>query len=107
MATITITSIPSGAEVFDSSGTRLGKTPTEVGLPIDGTAHTFILRHPKAKEREKTITPTGDTTVEVPLERLPRSGGGSRSGGSGSGRGSGKASGKGSNTDIMEPGFLK
>jgi len=86
---------------------RLGKTPTEVGLPADGTEHTFVLRHPKAKEREKTITATGDTTVTVILERLPRSGGSGGRRGSGASSGSGKGTGKGTGSDIMEPGFLK
>jgi hypothetical protein len=110
MATITITSDPSGAEVFDSSGTRLGKTPTEVGVPADGTEHTFVLRHPRAKERSKTVEATGDTTIEVILELLPRGSGGGRRGsgsGSGAGNGKGKGSGKGTASDIMEPGFLR
>ena len=85
LARITITSDPSGAEVFDAHGTRVGVTPTEVGLPADGTEHTFTLRHPKAKERTKTITATGDTTIEVILEKLPRRSGSSS--GSGTKRG--------------------
>jgi serine/threonine-protein kinase len=78
LARITITSDPSGAEVFDASGNRLGATPAEVGLPADGSEHTFTLKHPRARERTKTITATGDTTVEIILEKLPRRSGSSR-----------------------------
>ncbi|MCL4227084.1 MAG: PEGA domain-containing protein [Myxococcales bacterium] len=109
LAHITITSDPAGAEVFDAAGTRLGTTPTEVGLPADGAEHTFTLRHPQTRERSKTITATGDTSVEVILERLPRGGKGD---GKGSGKGTGKGSGKGTGKakgggDIMDPAFLE
>ncbi|HVK75516.1 MAG TPA: PEGA domain-containing protein [Kofleriaceae bacterium] len=115
LARITITSEPSGAEVFDESGRKLGETPTEFGVPADGSEHTLTLRHPRAKERTKVIAATGDMTVSVILEevsRKPGTGSGTGTGtGSGKGTGTGKGTGKGkagegtAKPDIMEPAF--
>ena len=70
LARISVISDPPGAEVFDSQGRKLGVTPTEIGLPADGSEHELTFRHPKRKERKKTIVASGDTTVTVVLERL-------------------------------------
>lgn len=113
LARITITSEPSGAEVFDQSGHRLGETPTEIGVAADGSALTLTLRHPRAKERTKTIAATGDMTVSVILEPLP----GGRKGSSGhvddggrtregpAGKGAGRGTAAKDKSDIMEPSF--
>ena len=70
IAVLTLNTDPSGADVFDSTGKKLGTTPTHVEMPNDGKEHTLVFKHKNAKDRDKTITVTGDTELTVELEAL-------------------------------------
>ena len=71
MARVHLASEPDGADVFDGAGELLGHTPADVLLPANGASHQLVFRHPKTRERTKTVVVTGDQTVRVVLEPLP------------------------------------
>jgi serine/threonine protein kinase len=66
-ARIRLTTRPPGAEVSDASGTRIGTTPTEIEIPMDGREVILRFRHPETAELEKSFTPTGDTAFDIDL----------------------------------------
>ena len=67
LAHIHLTTRPSGAGVYDGEGHRLGSTPTEIALPIDGREVVLVFRHPEATETEKRFVPGGDTAFDIEL----------------------------------------
>ena len=75
-ARIRLTTRPPGALVTDANGNRIGITPTEVAIPMDGREVVLRFRHPETAELEKSFTPTGDTAfdIELPPARPPDAG---------------------------------
>jgi eukaryotic-like serine/threonine-protein kinase len=115
LARITLVTAPAGAEVFDIEGKRLGITPTEIALPLDGSAHELIFRHPDTEERRKVLVPESDTTLTVelpPREPEPRPAG-THSGGKRGGKSGGKRDpappdpqmGTGRGDTVLKPSF--
>ena len=93
MAVIVIDSTPQGADVIGSDGTSLGKTPVTVSLPISDLPQDFELRLAGYKKKTKQLVVTGNTVVNVLLDRAPAS--------SGHSKGSGRK--KGSGNELMNP----
>ncbi|HWM87222.1 MAG TPA: serine/threonine-protein kinase [Kofleriaceae bacterium] len=71
MARIRLTTRPSGAEVSDGTGNRIGITPTEISLPLDGREVVLRFQHPEAADSEKRFTPTADTAFDLELPPAP------------------------------------
>ncbi|HEY5948348.1 MAG TPA: serine/threonine-protein kinase [Kofleriaceae bacterium] len=95
MAAIVIDSTPPGAEVFGSDGKSLGKTPVTLSLPISDLPQDFELRMTGYKKKAKQIIVSGNSVINVLLDRAPTSGS------SGNRKGSGHK--KGSGDDLMRP----
>jgi hypothetical protein len=63
-----VQSTPSGAEIFDAAGTRLGLTPHTLSLAF-GLTHTIQLHRPGYQPAEQVILADGnDRTVIISLE---------------------------------------
>ena len=75
MAVIVIDSTPAGAEVFAPDGKSVGKTPVKLELPISDMPLSFELRLQGYKKKTKELIVSGNTMVQVPLERVRRPGG--------------------------------
>ncbi len=73
MAVIVIDSTPPGADVFGPDKTSLGKTPLKLDLPISDLPLTFELRLAGYRKKTKDVIVRGNTMVQVPLDRLPKS----------------------------------
>jgi len=71
IARIRLTTRPSGAEVTDATGSRIGTTPTEIALPVDGREVVLHFRHPEAAEAEKRFVATTDAAFDVELPPAP------------------------------------
>jgi tRNA A-37 threonylcarbamoyl transferase component Bud32 len=70
-AVIVIDSTPQGADVVGSDGASLGKTPVTVSLPISDLPLDFELKLAGYKKKTKQIIVTGNTVVNVLLDRVP------------------------------------
>jgi eukaryotic-like serine/threonine-protein kinase len=81
MAIVVIDSAPQGAEVFGSDKKSLGTTPARLTLPISDLPQTFELRLAGYRPKTKQMIVTGNTVVQVNLDRRPA--GGSTKGGGG------------------------
>ena len=57
--------------MVDAAGNRVGTTPTEIALPIDGHEIVLHFRHPLAGESEKRFIPSGDTAFDIELPPAP------------------------------------
>ncbi len=90
LAAIVIDSSPQGAEVFNADKKSLGKTPVTLSLPISDMPLEFELRLSGYKKKTKQLVVSGNTVINVMLDRAPSPGntGGTRKG-SGHKRGSG------------------
>lgn len=73
--TIRLATAPPGARVFDLDDNLLGETPAEISLPRDGEEHVLVFRHPRTRERRKTVRATHDAEFELELQVIERSGG--------------------------------
>jgi eukaryotic-like serine/threonine-protein kinase len=79
--TVDVTTEPAGATVYNASGALLGTTPATISLPRDGAEHVLTFRHPRARERHKSVIASGDSEIQIQLElieagaprRVPRS----------------------------------
>jgi hypothetical protein len=100
MAVIVIDSTPQGAEVFGADKTSLGKTPLTLSLPISDMPMDFELRMAGYKKKPKQLVVSGNSVINVMLERAPASSGTSNSSGAGKGSGHRK---KGSGDELMNP----
>jgi hypothetical protein len=98
MAVIVIDSTPQGAEVIGPDGTSIGKTPATLSLPISDLPQSFELRLAGYKKETKQIVVTGNTVVNVALDRAP--------GGHPPRKGSGGGRKKGSGDDLINPADL-
>jgi tRNA A-37 threonylcarbamoyl transferase component Bud32 len=94
MAAVVIDSTPQGAEVFGADKTFHGKTPVTLSLPISDMPVELELRLAGYKKKSKQVVVTGNTVLNVMLDRAPASSGGTR-------KGSGHK--KGSGDDLMRP----
>jgi serine/threonine protein kinase len=94
-AVIVVDSTPAGADVIGSDGVSLGKTPVTVSLPISDLPQEFELRLAGYKKKTKQIIVTGNTVVNVMLDRAPSTPS------KGTGKGSGKKR-RGAG-DLMNP----
>ena len=99
MAVIVIDSTPQGAEVIGPDGTSIGKTPATLSLPVSDLPQSFELRLAGYKKETKQIVVTGNTVVNVALDRAPSSGGHPPRRGTGGRK-------KGSGDDLMNPADL-
>jgi hypothetical protein len=79
---VTVRSVPTGADVFDSSGQRLGATPLRLELPAGLAVSLQFTRAGYEPSVRQVRADLPDQTVEVQLEperrltqsaRLPRS----------------------------------
>jgi serine/threonine-protein kinase len=68
LAVVRLRSVPSGAEVFDADGKRLGQTPAELAVRADGRIRRFTLRHPEAREETLAVAVDGDEELTVELK---------------------------------------
>jgi hypothetical protein len=68
---IVIDSTPQGAEVVGPDGTLLGKTPVTVSLPISDLPQSFELRMAGYKKKTKQLVVSGNTVVNLVLDRAP------------------------------------
>jgi tRNA A-37 threonylcarbamoyl transferase component Bud32 len=71
MATVVIDSAPQGAEVIGPDKKSLGKTPAKLSLPVSQTAQTFELRLPGYRRKTHNLVVTGNTVINIPLEKAP------------------------------------
>jgi tRNA A-37 threonylcarbamoyl transferase component Bud32 len=71
MAVVVIDSVPQGAELFGADKKSLGKTPVRLSLPISDTPIDFELRLGGYRRKPKQVTVTGNTVIQIPLERAP------------------------------------
>jgi serine/threonine protein kinase len=67
VARVSLTSRPTGASVYDTTGRFFGTTPVVVELPVNGEEVTLVFRHPEALERQKQFVPSGDTDMDIEL----------------------------------------
>jgi tRNA A-37 threonylcarbamoyl transferase component Bud32 len=72
MAVIVFDSTPQGADVFGSDKVSLGKTPVKVALPISDVPLEFELRLAGHRKKTKQLVVSGNTLVQVTLDRLPK-----------------------------------
>ena len=112
--TIRLATVPSGARIFDIDENLLGETPAEISLPRDGEEHVLVFRHPRTRERRKTVRTNQDAELELALPVIERSRGADRSGkthsprqrrGERDERGERKTTRPRSDQDIMAPDF--
>jgi hypothetical protein len=98
---VVINTTPSGAEVYSANGKLLGKTPAKLSLPITREPFTYELRLAGYRKKTRQVVITGNTVIEVPLERIvvirKNPGGGS------GGTTSGGAGHRGSSDDLERP----
>src|SRR5262249_5389132 len=71
MAVVVIESTPQDADVFDTAGKLVGKTPAKLELPISKQTLTFELRLAGFKKKQKQLVVSGNAVIDVPLERAP------------------------------------
>jgi tRNA A-37 threonylcarbamoyl transferase component Bud32 len=115
MATLTLDTTPTGADVFDGSGTSLGKTKLQLTVPADGKELQLVFKRAGMKDKTKTVTVTEDRLITVDLEPAPAPAAGTGAGssvptgghgGHGGAHGHGHGSGSGSGTgELMAPDF--
>jgi hypothetical protein len=74
-AVIVIDSVPQGADVFgpDDRKKSIGKTPARVTLPISDAPVVFELKLAGYRRKKKELVVTGNTVVQVTLDRAPAS----------------------------------
>jgi serine/threonine-protein kinase len=92
MAVIVIDSSPQGAEVFGSDNKSVGKTPATLSLPISDLPLELELRLAGYKKKTKQIVVTGNTVINVMLDRQA----------SGATKGGGKKKGSAA-SELMNP----
>jgi len=108
MAVIVIDTTPQGADVIGPEAKSLGKTPVTVSLPISDLPLDFELHLAGYKKKSKQIVVTGNTVVNVALDRAPApapSASGPTTKGSGA-RKKGSGAGQGSGNDLINPADL-
>jgi hypothetical protein len=66
---VTITSDPTGAQVFEG-GRPIGRTPVTVKRPQSGRALTYLLKRDGFADARVTVTPTGDVRGHARLESM-------------------------------------
>jgi serine/threonine-protein kinase len=71
MAVVVIDSSPSGAEVFGPDKKSVGKTPVKLELPVSDMPLAYELRLAGYRTKIKQLIVTGNTMVQVPLDRAP------------------------------------
>jgi hypothetical protein len=69
--TVVIDSSPQGAEVFGPDRKLLGKTPARLTLPIGDAPRSFELRLAGYKRKTYPVVVSGNTVVNIPLEKAP------------------------------------
>jgi hypothetical protein len=94
MAVILIDSTPPGADVVDADKKSYGKTPAKLTLPISDLPLTFELRLAGYRKKTKEIVVSGNTMVQVTLDKLPVQT---------PHKGSGRGSGNGGGDELMRP----
>ena len=105
LARLSIDSVPQGAAVIGPDGALLGTTPLKIEWPISDLPVMFELALVGYQKKQLPTVVSGNTAVNVPLERVPviRRGGGKASGG-GANRGSRSQSGSASSRNgLMRP----
>jgi hypothetical protein len=70
-ATVVIDSSPQGAEVFGPDKKPLGKTPVRLTLPIADAPQTFELHLAGYRHKQHPLVVSGNTVVNIPLEKAP------------------------------------
>jgi eukaryotic-like serine/threonine-protein kinase len=68
--TVDVATEPAGARIYDASGALLGTTPAAIALPRDGAEHVLTFRHPRARERQKSVIASGDSEIQIQLELI-------------------------------------
>jgi serine/threonine-protein kinase len=71
MAVIVIDSVPPGAEVIGADKVSYGKTPAHLSLPISDMPLEFELRLSGYRKKVKQLVVSGNTVVQVTLDRAP------------------------------------
>jgi eukaryotic-like serine/threonine-protein kinase len=103
MAVIVIDSVPPGAEVIGPDKTDYGKTPARLSLPISDMPLEFELRLAGYRKKTKQLVVTGNTVVQVTLDKAPAPTQGAGKGtGTAKGTGKGSGSGKLKRDDLLE-----
>jgi serine/threonine-protein kinase len=85
MAVIVLDSVPSGAEVIGPDKTAYGKTPAKLSLPISDMPLEFELRLAGYRKKIKQLVVTGNSVIQVTLDRIPTQTQGTGKGGKGTG----------------------
>jgi hypothetical protein len=70
-ASVVIDSSPQGAEVIGPDKKVLGKTPARLTLPVSDLPQTFELKLSGYRHKTEKVVVTGNTVVNIPLERAP------------------------------------
>jgi hypothetical protein len=70
-ASVVIDSSPQGAEVIGPGKKLLGKTPARLTLPVSDTPQTFELKLSGYRHKTEQVVVTGNTVVNIPLEKAP------------------------------------
>jgi serine/threonine protein kinase len=94
LAVVVLDSTPQGADVFGADKTFHGKTPATISLPISDMPQEFELRLAGYKKKTKQVVVSGNTVINVMLDRVPSSGGSRK----GSGHKKGSA-----DSELMRP----
>jgi len=71
MAVVVIDSTPQGAEVVGPDKKHVGKTPAKLSLPISDLPLVYELTLPGYRKKQHQIVVSGNTVINVPLERAP------------------------------------
>jgi len=71
MAIVVIDSAPQGAEVYGPDKKSLGRTPARLTLPISSAPLELELRLPGYRRKSRALVVSGNTVINVPLERAP------------------------------------
>jgi serine/threonine protein kinase len=72
-AMVEVDSDPSGAEILGPDKKSLGKTPAKLDLPVSDLPLTLELRLAGYKKKTKQIVVSGNTVIQVPLDRVQAS----------------------------------
>jgi eukaryotic-like serine/threonine-protein kinase len=71
MALVVIDSTPEGAEVVGPDKKSIGKTPAKLSLPVSDLPLRYELTLPGYRKKQYEVVVSGNTVINVPLERAP------------------------------------